>query len=638
MGALWAIVLVLDWPAKFEDEDEDDDDDENDQYAHPLSSAPRIERRAFREWPNAEVGRMLGRMKSRFGFVLALLLTVVAAWSAPRPNILIVLCDDMGFSDLGCYGGEVHTPNLDQLAANGLRFTQFYNTARCCPTRAALLTGLYSHQAGIGHMTDAFSTKLGDAYAGDLSKRAVTIAQALQPAGYRSYAVGKWHVAKNVLPDGPKHNWPLQRGFEKFYGTITGAGSFYDPGTLTRNNTSISPFADAEYKPASYYYTDAITDHAVRFVSEHQRTHASEPFFLYVAYTAAHWPMHAKPADIAKYQGKYDAGYDAIRHARFARAKQLGLIDAQSKLTDTVGDWSNVTNKQWEARCMEVYAAMIDCMDQGIGRITAALKQSGQFDNTLILFLQDNGGCAENIGRPAKAGDNNDKTYPVIAKDALRQDVIPKQLRDGRAVRQGPSVMPGAEDTYIAYGEAWANVSNTPFRLYKHYEHEGGVSTPLIAHWPAGIGKDREPGRPGDKGTGRLVREPGHLIDLMATCVDLAGAKYPTKFAGERILPMEGVSLRAAFEGKPLNRPQPIFWEHEGNRAVREGKWKLVSKHPGAWELYDMEADRTELNDLSAAHPDQTSELKAKWEAWAKRVGVLAWPLDKGEGKKAKKK
>ncbi len=568
-------------------------------------------------------------MKSRFAIVLTLCALTVSAWSAPRPNIIIVLCDDMGFSDLGCYGGEIQTPNLDQLAANGLRFTQFYNTARCCPTRAALLTGLYSHQAGIGHMTDGFSAKVGDSYAGDLSKRAVTIAQALKPAGYHSYAVGKWHVAKDILPDGPKHNWPLQRGFEKFYGTITGAGSFYDPGTLTRNNTSISPLADPEYQPASYYYTDAITDHAVRFVGEHQKAHAGEPFFMYVAYTAAHWPMHAKPADIAKYKGKYDAGYDVIRRARFAKSKQLGLIDANCQLTDTVGDWSKVENKEWEARCMEVYAAMVDCMDQGIGRIVGELKRSGQFDNTLILFLQDNGGCAETVGRAPKSGDNNSKTYPVIARDALRQDVIPKQLRDGRAVRQGPGVMPGAEDTYIAYGEAWANVSNTPFRLYKHFEHEGGISTPLIAHWPAGIPAPRRKA---------LEKQPGHLIDLMATCVDLAGSKYPAELANEKIQPMEGVSLRAAFEGKALNRPQPIFWEHEGNRAVRDGQWKLVSKHPGKWELYDMEANRAELNDLAAQQPNRVKTMAAQWDAWAKRVGVLPWPLNQGEAKKGKAK
>src|ERR1051325_2208200 len=301
----------------------------------------------------------------RFGVchLLSAIFLGFAAGAAPKPNIVIILSDDMGWSDLGCFGGEINTPNLDALAHDGLRFTQFYNTARCCPTRASLLTGLYSHQAGIGHMTDAFSKKVGDAYAGDLSKRAVTIAEALKPAGYGTYAVGKWHVAKDIMPEGPKHNWPLQRGFDRFYGTIVGAGSYYDPGTLTRDNSAISPLADPDYKLARYYYTDAITDHAVRFVSDHQRARAGQPFFLYVAYTAAHWPMHATESDIAKYKGKYDLGYDAVRHARFERAKKLGLIDPNWQLSPTFGDWSNVANKQWEARCMETYAAMIDCMD-----------------------------------------------------------------------------------------------------------------------------------------------------------------------------------------------------------------------------------------------------------------------------------
>jgi arylsulfatase len=542
-----------------------------------------------------------------------LAVTTCAGRAADRPNIIIILSDDMGFSDLGCYGGEIHTPNLDKLAANGVRFTQFYNTARCCPTRAALLTGLYSHQAGIGHMVE---DKGYDGYQGDLSKRCVTIAEALKPAGYRNYAVGKWHVTKFVQPEGPKHNWPLQRGFDRYYGTIVGAGSFYDPGALTRDNTAISPFADAGYQPEHYYYTDAITDNAVKFVNEHRREHGGQPFFLYMAYTAAHWPMQAKEQDIAKYKGVYDRGYEPIRLARFARSKQLGVINADWKLSPMFGDWPKVKDQPWEARCMEVYAAMIDCMDQGIGRLVSALKESGQFDNTLLFFLQDNGGCAETIGRLPAAAANNGKTYPAIAPGELRQDIIPKQVRDGRPIRGGPGVMPGGEDTYIAYGEAWANVSNTPFRLYKHWEHEGGISTPLIAHWPAGIPAERR---------NALEPQPGHLIDLMATCVDLGGAHYPAAVNGTPIQPLEGVSLRPALAGKSLGRTQPIFWEHEGNRAIRDGKWKLVSKYPGKWELYDMEADRTELNDLSPAHPEKVAELKGKWETWSQRVGVQPW-------------
>jgi len=308
-----------------------------------------------------------------------------------RPNVLIILSDDMGYSDLGCYGGEIRTPHLDGLAKNGLRFTQFYNTARCCPTRASLLTGLYAHQAGVGHMTEDFGH---DGYHGDLGPRAVTIAQVLRPAGYRTYATGKWHVTKHVKPDAPKDNWPLQRGFDRYYGTLDGGGSYYDPGTLTRDNTALSPFADPEYQPKQYYYTDAITDHAVRFVTEHRRDHAAKPFFLYVAYTAAHWPMHALPEDVAKYKGVYDRGYQPIREERFVRMKEMGLVDPAWGLSPLAGAWDKVPNKEWEARCMEVYAAMVDRMDQGIGRIVDALKASGQWENTLLLFLQDNGGCA----------------------------------------------------------------------------------------------------------------------------------------------------------------------------------------------------------------------------------------------------
>ncbi len=573
----------------------------------------------------------------RFSRFFGLMIALIAPFSQgagvsekARPNIIIILSDDMGYSDLGCYGGEIHTPNLDKLALTGVRFTQFYNTARCCPTRAALLTGLYSHQASVGHMMEDRGT---EAYRGDLNNRCVTIAEALKPAGYRNYAVGKWHVTKSIQPDGPNHNWPLQRGFDRYYGTITGAGSFYDPGTLTRDNTAISPFADAEYKPAFYYYTDAIGEHAQRFVTEHKRDHSAEPFFMYVAFTAAHWPMHAKPEDIAKYKGKYDAGYEPIRKARFEKAKQLGLINPKWELSPMAGDWSKVANKAWESRCMEVYAAMIDCMDQNIGKLVATLEKNGQLDNTLIFFLQDNGGCAEAIGRTGNMTRPEKPSLPPIAFDALRQDVIPKQNRAGIPTLQGPNIMPGPEDTYISYGQSWANVSNTPFREYKHWEHEGGISTPLIAHWPQGIPVARN---------NQFERQPGHLIDLMATCVDLSGAKYPTEFKGNKIQPMEGVSLRPGFFGDSLNRPKPLFWEHEGNRALRDGKWKLVSKFPGGWELYDMEADRTELHDLAGQQPERVKQMSAQWDEWSKRVGTRPWeevnPANAKGKKNAKKK
>ncbi len=548
-----------------------------------------------------------------------------AFWSFPAsaapamPNIIYILADDMGFSDLGCYGSEIATPNLDALAAGGLRFTQFYNTARCCPTRASLLTGLYPHQAGIGHMVD--SKKGGPGYQNDLNQSSVTIAQALKPAGYRNYIVGKWHVTPRAPdPANPsKHNWPLQRGFDRFYGTIHGAGSFFDPNTLTRDNQFISPHADPEYRPAEYYYTDAISDHAVRFIREHAQQSADKPFFLYVAYTAAHWPMHAKQNDIAKYKGRYDAGYEPIRAARWAKAKQLGLVDPKWPLTPASGAWADVTDKAFETRCMEVYAAMIDCMDQGIGRIIAELKARGQFENTLICYLQDNGGCAEGMGRGTQRPATpraSEPTLPPLAKDYLQPDMIPKQTRDGYPMRQGYGVLPGSADTYIGYGREWANVSNTPFREYKHWVHEGGISTPLVAHWPKGI-----------SARGELRHQPGHLIDLMATAVDFAGARYPAELNGERITPMEGVSLRAAFEGRPLPRSQPIFFEHEGNRAAREGDWKLVAKGPaGKWELYNLAADRTETRDLAATEPAKLNDLIAKWETWAKRAHAIPWP------------
>lgn len=539
-----------------------------------------------------------------------------------RPNIIVIMADDIGYSDIGCYGGEIQTPNLDSLAANGLRFTQFYNTARCCPTRAALLTGLYSHQAGIGHMMEDYRATAGEAYAGELSRRAVTIAEVLKSSGYATYMTGKWHVTKAVKTKSieEQHNWPLQRGFDRFYGTIHGAGSFYDPNSLARDNTLISPYADPQYTPELFYYTDAINDHAVRFVTEHAKAKSDKPFFLYMAHTAAHWPMHAKEADIAKYRGRYDAGYSPIRVARLEKMKQLGLLDPNWKVTEQAGDWSKVKNQAFESRCMEVYAAMIDCMDQGIGRLLQSLKTNGQLENTLILYLQDNGGCAEPMGRNGVASERADApSLPALANDYLQPDMIPKQTRDGFPVRQG-NVMPGPADTYIGYGQAWANVSNTPFREYKHWEHEGGISTPLIAHWPKGMGSSQR---------GALEKTPAHLIDLMATCVVLGRAKYPAEMNGNTIQPMEGLSIAPAFSGKAIERTSPIFWEHEGNRALRDGKWKLVSKHPGAWELYDMHQDRTETNDLASSHPERVQKMAEQWSLWAKRVGVSSWPLQK---------
>lgn len=554
-------------------------------------------------------------------FLTLLAASLVASVATPdlsaanRPNIVVILSDDMGYSDLGCYGGEIATPNLDALAANGLRFTQFYNTARCCPTRASLLTGLYPHQAGVGHMMDDRGT---DGYRGDLRRDCATIAETLKPAGYRAYAIGKWHVTRFIAPNASHHNWPMQRGFDRYYGTLQGGGSYFDPGSLCRDNTLISPFADLEYVPANYYYTDALSDHAVRFVSDHAQAHADKPFFMYVAYTAAHWPMHALPKDIARYKGKYDAGYEPIRKARLEKGTKLGVMDPRWGVSPLAEEWDKLTNKPWEAACMEVYAAMIDRMDQGIGRIVAELKRTGQLENTLILFLQDNGACAELMGRSPQAKHPNiprpeKPTLPPMALDAfLPQISVPPQTRDGYPVRMGPNATPGPGDTFIAYGRGWANVSNTPLREYKHWVHEGGISTPLVAHWPARV-----------TAKGELRHQPGHLIDVMATCLDVAGAK-PLAL-NEKSPPPEGKSLVPAFDNKPIER-DALYWEHEGNRAVRVGNWKLVAKGPAAkWELYDVVADRCELHDLAAQHRERVSELTAKWEAWAKRTNVLPW-------------
>ncbi len=523
-------------------------------------------------------------------FAFAVLGAVRAA--DPRPNVIVILSDDVGYSDLGCFGGEIATPHLDSLAQGGLRFTQFYNTARCCPTRASLLTGLYPHQAGVGYMTDrapySATAMINEWYAGDLRADTVTIAEVLRGAGYRNYAVGKWHVTKDIEEDASRHNWPLQRGFDRYYGILRGASSFFNPPEITRDNQRVRFDADPEYRANDFYLTAALGDHALRLVSAHARTTPGRPFFLYLAYTAPHWPMHARPADIAKYAGKYDGGYEPIARARLERMRKLGLIDPRWEIPPLVGDWSKVERKEWEARCMEVYAAMMDNMDQGIGRLIAALRANGQFENTLIVYLQDNGACAEPYGRGGGAG---------------------------KAKARDPLPMPGPAESNVGYGEAWANVSNTPFRLYKHWVHEGGISTPLIAHWPRGI-----------KRRGELEPTPGHLIDIMATCAEIAGASYPMERAGRRVQPMEGRSLVPAFAGQPVAR-EALFWEHEGNRALRIGDWKLVAKDPaGPWELYDIAKDRTEMRNLAAKHPEKLREMIATWEKWAMRTHAVPWP------------
>ena len=533
--------------------------------------------------------------------------------SSVRPSFVVLLSDDMGISDLGCYGGEIHTPHLDQLAASGLRFSQFYNTSRCCPTRASLLTGLDPHQAGIGHMMEDRGLP---AYQGNLNRSCRTMAEVLRVGGYRNYAVGKWHVTRHTAPDGPKENWPLQRGFDRFYGTIHGAGSFYDPSSLVRDNTMISPKADPHYQPQRFYYTDAITDHAIRFLEEHQRDHSDQPFLLYVAYTAAHWPMHAMPEDIARYRGRYDVGYEAIRRTRIDRGRELGWISPEWKIPGLLRGWQDTEHPQWEAAGMEVYAAMVDRMDQGIGRILQTLSEKGIDRSTYVLYMQDNGACAETVGRKgnAKHPDTirpSQPTFPPMSPDQFATPgSTPDQTRDGYPVRMGKQAMPGEEDTYVAYGPSWAQVSNTPLREFKHWVHEGGISSPLILRGPLAEGL-----------AGNWVDQPAHLIDIAATLYDLAGVSYPVDATA-----LEGNSLRPLMEGKPLP-DRLLFWEHEGNRAVRRGDWKLVAKHSMPWELYRIPDDRTEQEDLAKKHPNLVEEMAARYEEFARRCGVQPWPL-----------
>jgi arylsulfatase A-like enzyme len=513
------------------------------------------------------------------------------------PNILIILNDDMGFSDIGCYGGEIQTPNLDRLAANGLRYSQFYNTARCSPSRASLLTGLHPHQTGIGILTYSNGP---EGYAGDLNKSCVTVAEVLKQNKYTTYLSGKWHISSNLTQ--PTDSWPLQRGFDYFFGTIIGAGSFYHPSTLTRGNDNIEH--EAETDP-SFFYTDAISDQAAAYIRQHKKKNSDTPFFQYVAYTAPHWPLHAHDEDIAKYKGRFDAGWDTLREQRLQRLVDDGIIHPSWQLTDrdpTQPPWTKAQHREWTLRCMEVYAAQIDRMDQGIGRIIAALEETGQFENTLVIFLSDNGACAEDIPEG------------VTARELVDQLMIAKaRTRTGEPVRFGndPSLMPGGEDTYQSYGTAWANLSNAPFRLYKHWIHEGGIATPFIVHWPRGI-----------KEKGGLRHNPGQLPDIMATIVDVTGATYPKEYNGNAILPLEGESLVPSFSAAYGGRG-PLFWEHEGNAAVRVGKWKLVRKYPEPWELYDMEADRTETHDLATQHPDRVREMAEQYKVWANRCGVI---------------
>ena len=522
---------------------------------------------------------------------------------ARRPNIIVTMADDMGYSDIGCYGGEISTPVLDSLAARGLRFRSFYNYARCCPTRASLVTGLYPHQTGVGHMMSEYR-KDGEpipSYMGNLNKSCVTIAEVLREAGYSTLMSGKWHVtpAEGSGSKVDRSNWPMQRGFDKFFGTIHGAGSFYDPASLTRGNDPEDPGPD-------FYYTTAIGENASQFIGQALDERPDAPFFLYMPFTSPHWPLHAPEEAIAKYEGRYDMGWDKLREQRLERMRETGVLDESAGLSERDPSqipWEEAPDKEWQARRMEVYAAQIELMDEAIGTVVDTLREREQLENTLILFLADNGGCAEE------------------ARDTWKALHIPTETYAGDPVAVGndPSVMPGAEENYQSYGVPWANVSNTPFRYYKHWVHEGGIASPLVAHWPQGI-----------ESRGGWTDHVGHLIDIMATCAEVGGADYPVTFDGHAITPLEGTSLAPLFNGQPAKgHPEGLYWEHEGNRAVRDGNWKLVSKYSkpeeGRWELYDLGSDRSELNDLATEMPERVERMSAMWEEWADRVGVIEW-------------
>lgn len=498
------------------------------------------------------------------------------AATAKRPNIVVILADDMGFSDIGCYGSEIHTPNIDVLAADGLRFTQFYNTARCCPTRASLLTGLYSHQAGMGDMVGfPDQNRPSGPYQGYLNDRCVTIAEVLRQAGYSTYMSGKWHVGER-----PEH-WPRKRGFDRYFGLISGGSSYWELSTPDPH-PRIMVMDDQPCEPQGehFYMTDAFSDYAVKCIDEHAGN--ENPFFLYLAYTAPHWPIHVWPDDIAKYKGVYDIGWDELRERRYRKMIELGIVDARWPLSPrdpAVPSWEDVQDREDRALRMAVYAAMIDRMDQGIGGVLSALKRSGADDNTLVLFLSDNGGCHE----------------PVEKR---------KLHTDGK--------LPGERGSFLGYQRPWANASNTPFRMFKHWVHEGGIATPLIARWPSRVVKG-----------GSLTHQVGHVIDMMATCCECAGVSYPQTFGGRELVPMEGRSLIDVLDGKTRASHDAIYWEHEGNKAIRQGAWKLVAAKDKNWELYNLEADRTELHDLVTENESKVESLSTLWNQWAAKCGVV---------------
>ncbi|MDR6555758.1 arylsulfatase [Arthrobacter pascens] len=524
--------------------------------------------------------------------------------TSTRPNVVLILADDLGYSDLGSYGGEIDTPYLDQLAAGGTRLTQFYNTARCSPSRASLLTGLHPHQTGIGVLTGDDSPV---GYKGNLNRNCATMAEIFSANGYSTGMTGKWHLAADAR--NPNDAWPTRRGFDYFYGTLTGCGSFYNPGTLVRGEENI----EHEAQDPDFYYTDAITNEAVSFLG--RATAADDkPFFLYVAYTAPHWPLHAPESDIDKYEGRFDAGWDHLRQERFERQYELGIVEPGTTLSPRDPEeraWDDTPDKAWQARRMQTYAAQVDKMDQGIGRIMAELKARNQFENTVFIFLSDNGASPEEI--------------PHFERDTFvkRTDIFRSHTRDGEPVQLGnePGIVPGPENTYSSYGRAWANLSNTPFRLYKKWTHEGGIAAPFIIHWPAGAVQP-----------GTLLRQPLQLTSVLPTLLEAADVDWPGEMNGNPVPAPEGTSFLNLLRQDPASSTSresmdaqtgTLYWEHAGNGAIRRGDWKLVCTYPGPWELYNLGKDPTELDDVVGENRDLAESLLADWAQWADRVGVL---------------